>query len=98
MRSLKRVLVYGAPVAACIGIWACYNAPVQTPCPKTLQQSNVRVAQNAKNKVDLIFMIDNSPSMAPKQMELKARFPQLIQILEQFGATTPADYHIGVVT
>jgi hypothetical protein len=97
MKWLKRVAVYAAPLVF-VGVWACYTAPVETPCPTTLQQTNVRVAQNAKNKVDLLFMIDNSPSMAPKQTELKARFPQLIQILQTFGQTTPADYHIGVVT
>ncbi|HZS40801.1 MAG TPA: hypothetical protein VFF06_28405 [Polyangia bacterium] len=51
-----------------------------------------------RNKVDLLFMVDNSPSMSPKQAELKVRFPQLMQKLDAFGATTPIDYHIGVVT
>jgi hypothetical protein len=53
---------------------------------------------NVRNKVDLLFMIDNSPSVAPQQNELKARFPQLIKILEDFGKAKPAWYHIGVVT
>jgi hypothetical protein len=51
-----------------------------------------------RNQVDVLFMVDNSPSMAPKQAELKARFPQLIRILDGFGQSNPADYHIGVVT
>jgi hypothetical protein len=51
-----------------------------------------------KNKVDLLFMIDNSPSMAPKQTELRNRFPTLIKALQNFGASgNPASYHIGVV-
>ncbi|HZS38086.1 MAG TPA: hypothetical protein VFF06_14715 [Polyangia bacterium] len=93
----KRALVFGSPLA-CIGLFACYDAPVQTPIPKTTQETKVRVAQNTKDKVDLLFLIDNSPSMAPKQAELKARFPQLISILDSFGKDNPADYHIGVVT
>jgi hypothetical protein len=59
---------------------------------------DVRILQNAKSKVDLLFMVDNSPSMASKQMEFKARFPQLVQVIDTLGATTPVDYHIGVVT
>ncbi len=51
------------------------------------------------DKVDILFMIDNSPSMAPKQSELRARFPELIQVLDAFGAQgQPGHYHIGVVT
>jgi hypothetical protein len=94
---LKRALVFGSPIA-CIALFACYDAPVETPRPKTIQETKVRVAQNTKDKVDLLFLIDNSPSMAPKQAELKSRFPQLIQILQDFGKMNPADYHIGVVT
>ncbi len=93
----KRALVFGSPLA-CIALFACYDAPVETPQPKTIQETKVRVAQNTKDKVDLLFLIDNSPSMAPKQAELKSRFPQLIQILQDFGKMNPADYHIGVVT
>ena len=59
---------------------------------------DVRVEQNVKNKVDILFMVDDSPSMAPKQTELKAEFPQLIKILDDFGQSVPAWYHIGVVT
>jgi hypothetical protein len=81
-----------------MGVWACYNAPVETPAPKTTQESDVRVAQNVKNKVDILFMVDNSPSMLPKQAELQARFPLLIKILNDFGKTNPAWYHVGVVT
>jgi hypothetical protein len=95
--SWKRGLMKLAPVTL-IGVWACYNAPVETPAPKTVQETDVKVEQNVKNKVDILFMVDNSPSMTPKQNELQARFPELIKILDSFGQTSPASYHIGVVT
>jgi hypothetical protein len=47
------------------------------------------IALTQLNKADLLFMVDNSPSMAPKQAELQARFPDLIKILDDFGITTP---------
>jgi len=52
-----------------------------------------------RDRVDLLFMIDNSPSMAPKQAELRARFPSLLQRFQDLaGGGHPVSYHIGVVT
>src|SRR5437588_6436191 len=51
-----------------------------------------------RDKVDILFMMDNSPSTAPKRIELRNRFPELltrIQTLATSGA--PASFHIGVV-
>jgi hypothetical protein len=76
----------------------CFQAPVETPQVQVHQVSDTPLETVTKNQVDLLFMIDNSPSMSPKQQELKARFPELIKILDDFGKTTPAHYHIGVVT
>jgi hypothetical protein len=95
--KVKRSLVFLAPVAL-VGVWACFVSPVEKPQTKITQETDVRVEQNIKNKVDILFMIDNSPSMSPKQAELKARFPELIKVLDNFGKSNPAWYHIGVVT
>jgi hypothetical protein len=95
--TMKRLKVWLSPLAL-LGVWACYNAPVETPAPRVIQETDVRVEQNVKNKVDIVFLIDNSPSMSPKQAELKARFPELIKILDNFGKMNPAWYHIGVIT
>jgi len=51
-----------------------------------------------KNRVDLLFVIDDSPGMGAKQTELMAAFPDLLKILDDAGKTPPAWYHIGVVT
>jgi hypothetical protein len=51
-----------------------------------------------RDKVDILFMMDDSPSTAPKRIELRNRFPELltrIQTLATSGA--PASFHIGVV-
>src|SRR5262249_27616147 len=97
-RTWKRPLPYLSPLLL-LGVWACLAPPVESPSTKTTQESNTPVESAVKNKVDLLFLIDNSPSMAPKQAELTARFPQLIKILDDFGDKgSPAWYHIGVVT
>jgi hypothetical protein len=77
----------------------CFDAPVESPTTNVTQQTDVRVAQSVKNKVDLLFMVDNSPSMSPKQTSLRQQFPDLIKVLDDFANKgSPADYHIGVVT
>ncbi len=87
-----------APIGL-IPLFACLSPPVESPKTTVTQETSVRVEQSVKNKVDLLFMIDNSPSMAPKQNELVKRFPQLIKALDNFAAQgNPAWYHIGVVT
>jgi hypothetical protein len=73
--------------------------PVETPVTTVVQETEVTVQQMVKNKVDILFMIDDSPSMTPKQDALKQKFPELIKVLDDFGAKgSPAWYHIGVVT
>lgn len=47
--------------------------------------------------VDLLFVIDNSGSMADKQTNLKDNFPNFINVLNTIQGGLP-DVHIGVVT
>ncbi|HEX6838474.1 MAG TPA: hypothetical protein VF334_17980 [Polyangia bacterium] len=50
------------------------------------------------DKVDILFMMDNSPGTSPKQNETVKRFPLFIQALDAAAAAGhPASYHIGVV-
>jgi hypothetical protein len=52
----------------------------------------------AHDKVDILFMIDNSPG-EPYKKELADRFPALIKALDGAAALgLKASYHIGVVT
>jgi len=94
MKSSSLALAFGS-----VGLAACFSAPVERPITLVTQQTNVRVDQSVKNQVDMVFMIDDSLSMRPKQEELRARFPELIKVLDDFSQKgSPADYHIGVVT
>ena len=58
------------------------------------------------DKIDLLFMVDNSNSMAEEQVSLRAQFPRLMQILTS-GRRSPGDerpfppitdLHVGVVS
>src|SRR2546423_7848086 len=98
MRSRTWKLVRLVAPIGLIPLFACLAPPVESPKTTVTQETSVRVEQSVKNKVDLLFMIDNSPSMAPKQKELANRFPTLIKALQNFAAQgNPASYHIGVV-
>lgn len=50
--------------------------------------------QQKVQKVDILWIIDNSPSMKPKQDRLKQNFKSFIQFLSQQSI----DYHLGVTT
>src|SRR5204863_1090260 len=60
------------------------------------------IPQNLKNKVDILFLIDNSNSMDAMQLELQNRFPQFFQPFIDVASkpmnATLADLHIGVIT
>jgi hypothetical protein len=48
-------------------------------------------------QLDLVFMIDNSPSMAPKQDKLRAQFPKLIDALKNPGDGSLPDLRIAII-
>jgi len=47
--------------------------------------------------VDILFVVDNSPSMDPKQAALTRAFPRLLEQLQKLPSGLP-DIHIGVVS
>src|SRR3954464_8786991 len=48
-------------------------------------------------KIDILFVIDDSPSMLDKQTNLKANFPNFVNVLNTIQGGLP-DVHLGVVT
>lgn len=49
------------------------------------------------HELDVLFVVDNSPSMLDKQHSLAANFPRMIDVLGTLDEGLP-DLHIGVVT
>jgi len=47
--------------------------------------------------LDLVFMVDNSPSMAPKQAKLNAQFPKLINALKDPTDGTLPDLRVAII-
>ncbi len=89
-----------APCAllACLAA-GCFESPIGQPENKVIQVENSSPEQAKQDQFDILFMIDNSRSMEPKQKQLKDQFPSLISRLDAFAKDGhPASYHIGVVT
>lgn len=56
-------------------------------------------AINLQRRVDVLFVVDNSPSMTPKQQALKAAFGNVATALNTArDAGRLGQYHIGVIT
>ncbi len=97
-RTLRKLIPLAAPLAL-IPLFACLSPPVESPRTTVTQETNVRVEQSIKNKVDVLFMIDNSSSMDPMQIELRSKFGQFFKVFEDLAAAgTYADMQIGVIT
>jgi hypothetical protein len=97
--QMVRPASWFAAIAAWIATAACVSPPVEAPKTTVYQDTPVRVPQNAQNKVDVLFMVDNSPSMDAMQSELKAHFGDFFDVFQNLAKDgTYADLHIGVVT
>lgn len=79
-------------------LWACTSHPLMQPKPAPEQDTNIYINVNPSRKLDLVFLIDNSKSMLPKQKKLEAQFPKLIDALYDATANPPLpDLRIAIV-
>src|SRR6185295_15124440 len=85
VRAAIRVAVVAlvSLVGAGFGASACLNRPLcDKDCqPKTTNIFVDAIQQKSVDKIDLLFMIDNSISMADKQSVLREAVPDLVQRL-----------------
>jgi len=78
--GLASLAAAGAVAALATG---CLDRPVVKQSPKTSNVFVSQIVQTAVDKIDLLFMIDNSVSMQDKQEILKAAVPVLVTRLVQ---------------
>src|SRR3954469_2542333 len=60
---------------------ACLDRPIGSPNPVTTNIYVDKITQTSVDKIDLLFMIDNSRSMSDKQAILRAAVPDLVSRL-----------------
>jgi hypothetical protein len=76
--------------------WACISHPLTQPVPEPEQQSDIYITVSPVRKLDLVFMVDNSPSMAPKVDKMNKQFTQLLAALKDQDGQYP-DMRVAVV-
>jgi len=77
---------------------ACHSQPPEWPPPHVGESTTFSFSPGFPPRaLDLLFVIDNSPSMANKQAALAANFVKMIEALQRLSDGLP-DMHIGVVS
>lgn len=77
-------------------LWACTTADLGAPRPRTTVQTDKPIGLQRK-EVDILFLVDKSPTMADEQASLARNFPLFIEKLESIKGGLP-DLHLGVIT
>ena len=83
-----------------VGVGLLAGCPDRTISEVSPEQGRVEykdIPVDINRKLDILFVIDDSPSMADKQANLKANFPNFINVLNTIAGGLP-DIHLGVVT
>lgn len=78
-------------------LWACNSHPLEAPDPRPEQQTNQYYEVNPIRDVDILFMVDNSPSMNQEQENLGRNFPAFMDELKKIPGGLP-NVHIGVIS
>lgn len=94
-QKLKQKHTWFLIILGCLGSMSflgCSNNSSHFSIPSTNQTFDQTVTYN--NKVDILFIIDNSKSMLQYQQKLSARIPEMIQTLN----TLKMDYQVAVTT
>jgi len=92
---MRRLLL--ALVLAGCGNGGAVVSPDMSPANPCGQDVCIRTAP--KNKVDMLFVLSDGPTMGTKLAAFRASLPALLDTLAQYPAAgAPADYHFGVVT
>ena len=76
---------------------ACVDHTLAPPAPMT-SVTQTRVSVTGVQKLDVVFMIDNSDSMKEEQTNLIRNFPRFMQKLQAATQGGALDVHIGVIS
>lgn len=91
-----RVLRWAGLAAAAPALWACTSRTLEPPTIAPTATVGTTFTQKINNKMDLLFMIDDSSSMTEMQQKLYDQLPNFMAVLE--GLSTKPDLHVAVVS
>jgi hypothetical protein len=94
----------GAIAALLLGLAGCNDYQFSPVGSCVIQPGSVRIELPKTSSADILFVVDDSPSMDPKQAELSARFQDFIQRMVEINVgraargLEPVDFQIAVTT
>jgi hypothetical protein len=74
-------------------VMGCQDYLFNQVCPQSIRESSITVPAATPTPADILFVVDNSGSMADEQQNLADNFDKFINEIAGAG-----DYHIGIVT
>jgi len=90
----SRWLLMGAGVVV---LWACNDHALAIPEPKPQVATELTFQEAVNRDIDILFMVDDSLSMAPLIDKLAVNFPAFIQVLQNLPGGLP-NIHLAVVS
>jgi hypothetical protein len=76
-------------------LWACTARKLEEPAPAPNKSFVGTFQQTLNRDIDIVFMVDNSNSMAPLQQKLRTNFPAFMNVLK---ALPLPNVHISVIS
>lgn len=83
--------------AGAAGIWAGCVSPTEEPGSKVPSACELEAPLVAPQKTDILFVIDNSGSMADEQQKVAEQLPLFVDELKK-GGGVGHDFQVGVIT
>ena len=96
-RSLVACSLIPCSAVAALALAGCPDRSIDEVKPQQGRVEAKDIPVNINRDLDLLFLIDDSPSMADKQSNLAANFDKFITVLSSIPGGLP-NVHIGVVT
>ena len=91
-RALTSVSFLGLTV---LGVAGCPDRTISEVIPEQGRVEHKHIPVTPRHDIDILFLIDDSPSMADKQANLAMNFPNFINVLNTIEGGLP-NVHIGV--
>src|SRR5262245_36663849 len=82
---------------ASLSLLGCLDRTISKVNPQQGRVEFKDIPVTVNRDIDILFIIDNSPSMLDKQTNLKNNFPNFINVLNTIQGGLP-NVHLGVVT
>ncbi len=79
-------------------LWACNARSLTAPETHPVQVGTQTFQQTLNREIDILFMIDDSPSMLPLQTKLLANFPVFMNVLKASADGLAGRAHRGRVS